>query len=298
MHPAFLIRAGIDWVRHRPDLKDSNPYSRCEEALKAISALWQEKVGRSEPPLLEAAVVTAYWSEFFHAEDSLPDEKEWRDGLNKRSSQYDSFEEWQEWFKKSYAKVYSENAIWMSVLMTAWAHTHQFDVVYSEESWEFIPSRSYLPTVQLWRLEPHIATVSDVLREYWQEELRAYEAAGFTVDEQSVSYLGRVECLGFDTKKYTLFWPPRASREPEVLEAGDMIADIIVPAGDDWYRHPDNIIFAHECVDITALVNRAQYIFGSRRRLLELAVDNDLDQARMQASAEGWRVPEAEGATV
>jgi hypothetical protein len=69
-----------------------------------------------------------------------------------------------------------------------------------------------------------------------------------------------------------------------------------VPAGDDWYRHPDNIIFAHNCLDVTALINRAQYVFGSRRRLLELTIDNEPDKAREQASAEGWLVPELENA--
>lgn len=297
MHPAFIIRAGIDWVRHRGDLKDSNPYSRCEKALEGVQTLWHQQVGRQEPPLLEAASVNAYWSEFFHAEDPLADEKEWREGLNKRSSQYDQFEEWQDWFKKSYAKVYRENPNWMSVLMTAWAHTHQFDVMYSEESWEFVPSKSYLPTSQMWRLEPHMTTVTEVLRDFWHEELKTYEGTGFTIEEKTTGFLGRVECLGFDTKEWTVYWPPRASREPEILEVGEMVADILVPPGDDWYRHPDNIIFAHECVDVTALINRAQYVFGSRRRLLELTIDNDPQQARIQASAEGWKVPDFEGAT-
>ncbi|MBC8000455.1 MAG: hypothetical protein IAF58_21065 [Leptolyngbya sp.] len=296
MHPAFLIRAGIDWVRHRPDLKDSNPYSRCEETLKAVQTLWMQQVGRAEPTLLEQAIVTSYWAEFFHATDSSPDEREWRDGLNKRSSQYDSFDEWQQWFKKSYAKVYRENAIWLSVLMTSYAYTHQFDVLYGEETWEFIPSQSYLPTVEMWRLEPHMETLQGVLREFWHEELRTYEEAGFTVDESTSTNLGRVESLGFDTKFYTLNFPPRAQREKVILEVGDLVADIIVPTGDDWYRHPDNIIFAHNCLDVTALINRAQYVFGSRRRLLELTIDNEPDKAREQASAEGWLVPELENA--
>lgn len=291
MHPAFLIRAGIDWVRHRPDLKESNPYSRCEETLKAVQMLWQQQVGRTEPLLLEQAIVTAYWAEFFHAEDSSPDEKEWREGLNKRSGQYDSFDDWQDWFKKSYAKVYRDNAIWLSVLMTSWAYTHQFDVIYGEESWEFVPSLSYLPTTEMWRLEPHMVTLQEVIREFWHEELRAYEEAGFTVEEKTSTHLGRVECLGFDTKLYTLNWPPRANRQPALLEVGDLVADIIVPTGDDWYRHPDNIIFAHDCLDVTALFNRAQYMFGSRRRLMELSIDGDFEQARAQATAEGWMVP-------
>jgi hypothetical protein len=75
---------------------------------------------------------------------------------------------------------------------------------------------------------------------------------------------------------------------------GEMVADIVVPPGDSWYRHPDNVIFAHDCVDVTALVNRAQYIFGSRRRVDELTIDNGFAKAKIQASAEGWLVPESE----
>ena len=134
-------------------------------------------------------------------------------------------------------------------------------------------------------------TLQEVIREFWHEELRAYEEAGFTIEEHTSPHLGRVECLGFDTKIYTLNLPPRASRPPAYLQVGDLVADIIVPTGDDWYRHPDNIIFAHECLDVTALINRAQYMFGSKRRLMELSVDTDLAQARLQASAEGWMVP-------
>jgi len=298
MIPAFLIRAGIDWVRHNEAFKDSNPYSRCEASIKTCRALWEQHVGNADLLLLEPAIVSTYWEEFFHAEDPMRDEKEWRDGLIKRSVQYDSFDGWQDWFKKSYAKVYKDNNIWMSVLMTAWAHTHQYDVRYTEDSWEFTPSRSYLPTTQMWRLEPHIQTVADVLKEFWYEEMRAYDQAGFTMDEQTTSYLGRVECLGFDTKRYFLTWPPRAKRGREELPLGEMVSDIIVPPGDSWYRHPDNVIFAHDYVDITALLNRANYIFGSRRRVLELTVDQGAAKAKEQASAEGWLVPEAEGAAI
>lgn len=255
-------------------------------------------MGKPDLVLLEPAIVSAYWEEFFHAEDPLPDEKEWREGLTKRSGQYDRFDEWQDWFKKSYAKVYKDNNIWMSVLMTAWAHTHQYEVRYTEDSWEFRPSRSYLPTSQMWRMEPHMQTVAEVLKEVWIDELRAYEESGFTIDEQTSAYLGRVECLGFDAKKYFLNWPPRAQKPREEIEIGDMVADIVLPPGDSWYRHPDNIIFAHDCIDITALVNRAKYVFGSQRRLFELTIDSDAEQAKMQASAEGWLVPESEGATV
>ncbi|MBS1955351.1 MAG: hypothetical protein JST89_14295 [Cyanobacteria bacterium SZAS-4] len=299
MIPAFLIRAGVDWVRHNTDYKDSNPYSRCEESIKTCQLLWEQQMGKPDLVLLEPAIVSAYWEEFFHAEDPLPDEKEWREGLTKRSGQYDRFDDWQEWFKKSYAKVYKDNNIWMSVLMTAWAHTHQYEVRYTEDSWEFRPSRSYLPTSQMWRLEPHMQTVAEVLKEVWVDELRAYEESGFTVDEQTSAYLGRVESLGFDSKKYFLNWPPRAQKERQEIEIGDMVADIVLPPGDSWYRHPDNVIFAHDCIDITALVNRAKYVFGSQRRLFELTIDNGAEKAKMQASAEGWLVPEAaEGAVV
>jgi hypothetical protein len=297
MIPAFLIRAGIDWVRHNPEFKDSNPYSRCEESIKTCQALWENQLGKSDLVLLEPAIVSAYWEEFFHAEDPLADEKEWREGLTKRSGQYDSFEEWQDWFKKSYAKVYKDNNIWMSVLMTAWAHTHQYEVRYTEDSWEFRPSRSYLPTSQFWRLEPHMVTVADLLKDVWQEELGQYAKAGFEVQEQPSAFLGRLECLGFDTKKYYLTWPPRAHRDKEELNVGEMVADMVVPVGDSWYRHPDNIIFAHECIDVTALLNRAKYMFSSRRRLYELTVDAGFNNAKMQASAEGWLVPDAEGVT-
>lgn len=210
MIPAFLIRAGIDWVRHNEAYKDSNPYSRCEASIQTCKALWEQYIGSADLALLEPAIVTTYWEEFFHAEDPMRDEKEWREGLNKRSGQYDSFEGWQEWFKKSYAKVYKENNIWMGVLMTSWSHTHQYEVRYSEDSWEFCPARSYLPTSQMWRLEPHIETVAEILKQVWFEELRAYEEAHFTIDEQTTAYLGRVECLGFDTKKYFLCWPPES----------------------------------------------------------------------------------------
>jgi hypothetical protein len=296
MFPALLIRSGIDWVRHNDQFKDSNPYSRCEESIRVCQILWEEKMGKVSSELLEPAIVSGYWEEFFHAEDPLPDEGEWRDGLSKRSGQYDSFEEWQDWFKKAYAKVYKENNIWMSILMTAWANTHQYDVVYTENSWDFLPSRSYLPTSQMWRLEPHLVTVAAILRDIWEEEMRAYEKSSFKIDEERSPYLGRIECIGFDTKKYRLHFPPEANHESEDFNLSDLIADIIVPPGDSWYRQPDNIIFAHDCIDVTALINRAQYVLGSRRRLYELLVNAAPEQAKIQASAEGWLVPELDGA--
>ena len=294
MLPAFLIRAAIDYVRHHDDFKNSNPYTRCDESLKVTRQLWKEKIGRVDHSLLEVAAVTAYWEEFFHAEDPLADEREWREGLAKRSSNYESFEEWQEWFKKSYAQVYQENNIWTSVLMTAWAHTHQYQLMYNQEAWAFRPSRSYLPTNHMWRLEPHVDTVSQVLRDCWREEFSRYEDCGFAVEEESLHYLGRIECLGFDTHRYLLHWPVKANRRAEELDVGEMVADIVVPESGSWYRQLDNVIFAHEHVDVTALVNRASYIFGSKRRILELTVESGSQKARLQAQAEGWRVSDIE----
>ena len=296
MFPALLIRSGIDWVRHTDQFKDSNPYSRCEESIRVCQILWEEKMGKISNELLEPAIVSGYWEEFFHAEDPLPDEGEWRDGLSKRAGQYDSFEEWQDWFKKAYAQVYKDNNIWTSVLMTAWAHTHQYDVVYTENSWDFQPSSSYLRTSQMWRLEPHMVTVAAILRDIWSDEVRAYEKSGFKIEEQRSPFLGRIECIGFDTKKYKLHFPPHANHDSEDFNLSTLIADIVVPPGDSWYRQPDNIIFAHDCIDVTALINRAQYVFGSRRRLYELLSAADPEQAKIQATAEGWMVPEIEGA--
>jgi hypothetical protein len=298
MFPAFLIRAGIDWVRHHESHKGSNPYSRCEEAIKVCQSLWEEQVGKADLFLLEPATIAAYWAEFFHMDDPTPDEDEWRDGLMKRSGQYDSFDDWQEWFKQNYAQVYKEDNVWMGVLMTSWAHTHQYEVLYTEDSWEFRPATPYLPSSEMWRIQPHMKTVAEILRELWQSEANAYAEIGFNIEEVSIPYLGKPECLGFDTKRYAIVWPARAQREKEALELGDIVADIVLPPGDDWYRHLDNVIFANDFLDVTALVNRAKYMFGSRRRLLELTVDNGYDKAKQQASAEGWMVPELEGAAL
>lgn len=296
MIPAYLIRAGIDWIRHCDDFKASNPYSRCEEAIKVATQLWEEQVGQADLYLLEPATVTAYWAEFFHATEGLSDEQEWREGLLKRSGQYDSFDEWQEWFKHTYANVYKDDLIWMGVLTTAWAHTHQYEVIYSDDAWEFRPATSYLPTTEMWRLEPHIETVAEILQEVWLEEIKAYEEMGFKIEEHRVPFLGKPECLGFDTRKVSVVWPPRAKRDRETIDLGDMVSDIVLPAGADWYRALDNVIFAHEYLDATALISRATYVFQSRRRLLELMIDNAPEHARVQASAEGWLVPDLEPA--
>lgn len=294
MLPAFLIRAAVDYVRHADTMKDSNPYSRCEEALRVINKLWMENVGKANQSLVEVATVTAYWEEFFHAEDPLPDEKEWREGLAKRSGNYDSFSEWQDWFKQSYKQVYQENNIWTSVLMTSWASTHQYQLVYDDKRWDFNESKSYLPTSQLWRLEPFVETVTEVLKDCWSQELANFNEFGFTVETEPLSYLGRVESLGFDRQRVKVIWPVNSDRDAEVLDLAGMVADIVVPVGDSWYRIPDNVIFAHEHVDITALINRAKYIFGSKRRVLELMVDNAPSKARLRAQAEGWLVDEVD----
>jgi hypothetical protein len=75
-----------------------------------------------------------------------------------------------------------------------------------------------------------------------------------------------------------------------VLDLGAMVADLIAPVGDAWYRRPDSVIFAHDHLDVTALLNRASYVFGSRRRLYELAAEDGMTKARTQAQAEGWMV--------
>jgi hypothetical protein len=244
--------------------------------------------------LLELAIITAYWEELFHAEDPLPDEKEWREGLIKRSSQYDSFQDWQDCFRTEYAKVYKDNNIWSCIVLTSWAHTHQYDVRYTEQDWQLLPSQSYLPTSQMWRLEPHINSLREILGELWSQELKSYASAQFTINETPVPFLGRLECLGFDTKKYTLIWPPQMDKKPEVLDIADMVANIVLPQGDNWYRHLDNIIFADDLIDVTALINRTCYVFGSHRRLLELCREKDLDKAKTQVQAEGWLVQEKE----
>src|SRR5476649_1189609 len=150
MLPTFLIRATIDWIRHDSEFKDSNPYSRCEEALKMVRRLWQEEFGRLDSQTLEPAVLIAYWEEFFHAEDPLPDEVEWSEGLKKHSSPHDKYEDWEKWFKQNYAEVYKDNDIWKSVMMSAWAESHQCIVRYQAGNWRFSPSKSYLTTAAMW----------------------------------------------------------------------------------------------------------------------------------------------------
>jgi hypothetical protein len=130
----------------------------------------------------------------------------------------------------------------------------------------------------------------NVLKEFWIEESARWDEVGFTIEEESFAYLGRVECLGFDLKRYHLSWPAKAHLAPEVLDLGAMVADLIAPVGDAWYRRPDSVIFAHDHLDVTALLNRASYVFGSRRRLYELAAEDGMTKARTQAQAEGWMV--------
>lgn len=293
MYPAYLVRAGIDWVRHHADFKDSNPYSRSLEAVKVCQSLWQEQKGMGDYELVEPAAVSAYWAEFFHAEDPLPDEEEWRQGLLKRSAQYDAFDEWQDWFKQNYAKVYEENIYWMGVLTTAWAHTHQMEVLYVDDNWEFRNATPYLQTNEFWRFESHMDTVAEILHEIWKEEQQGFEELGFTVEEKKIPYLGKPECLDFDTKQFTVAYPARAARDKEIIEIGEMVADIVLPAGDNWYRCMDNVIFAHDYLDATALIGRARYVIQSRRRYMELTIDTDTEQARRQAVAEGWLVSQS-----
>lgn len=293
MYPAFLIRAGIDWVRHHAEFQDSNPYSRCTEAVKVCQELWQEQKGTVEFELVEPAAVSAYWSEFFHAEDPLPDEMDWRQGLTKRSAQYDSFDDWQDWFRGSYAQVYEDNIYWMGVLTTAWAHTHSLEVIYSQENWEFRNATPYLQSSEFWRFEPHMDTVAEILEEIWGEEKEGFEELGFKIEEQHIPYLGKPECLDFDTRRTTIIYPARAALENESVDMGEMVADLVLPAGDSWYRTRDNVIFAHDYLDATALISRARYLMRSRRRFMELTMETDAEQARRQAIAEGWLVGQA-----
>lgn len=298
MYPAYLIRAGIDWVRHSDEFKNSNPYSRCESTIKTCQRLWKEQIGKPRMELLEPTSVAAYWSEFFHAEDPLPDEKQWRDGLVKLSGSYDSFPDWQASFKKTYAQVYKEDNIWFGLLMISWAHTHQYEVVFVDDAWEFRPAVSYLPTSEMWRLEPHMQTVSELILESWQDEKDSYQELGFKLQEQDIPYMGKAECLGFDTKKQLLIYPPQVALDAEALELGEMVADVVTPAGLDWYRHLDNIIFANDSIDVTALTSRVKYFLGSKRRLMELTVQTGQEKAKDQATAEGWLVQRTEAASL
>ncbi|MBY0357637.1 MAG: hypothetical protein K2W82_06515 [Candidatus Obscuribacterales bacterium] len=290
MYPAYLLRTGIDWVRNNEAYKESNPYSRCLEAVNACLEIWREQRGLGNLDLVEPAAVAAYWAEIFHVTDPHPDEMEWRDGLLKRSAQYDSFEQWQEWFKESYAQVYKDDIYWMGVLTTSWAHTHQLEVGYAPDSWEFKPATPYLQTDEFWRFEPHMDTVAEILREVWAQEKVLFEESGFSIEEQSIPYLGKPECLDFDTRRYVAIYPARAERDKETIELGELVADLVLPAGDSWYRTMDSVIFAHEYLDATALITRARYLIQSRRRFMELLTDTDPERARRQAAAEGWLV--------
>ena len=52
MLPIFLIRSTIDWIRHADKFKDSNPYSRAEEALKTHSPLMARRIWTHRKPKL------------------------------------------------------------------------------------------------------------------------------------------------------------------------------------------------------------------------------------------------------
>jgi len=292
MLPTFLIRAAIDWIRHDSQFKDSNPYSRCEAALTLVRRLWHEEMGRLDSQSLEQTVLIAYWEEFFHAEDPMPDETEWRDGLKNHSSAHDSYEVWEKWFKENYAEVYKDNDIWKSVMMSGWANSHQCVVRYQAGHWRFLPSKSYLPAPAMWSLEPHIPVVKETIRRVLDEELRFYTASGFELKNDAGTIFGSLECLGFDSRIYTLYFPAHSKRDPVNLDCGNMVADIVAPIGNEWYRQLDHVIFAENFVDVTALTNRTRYVFASRRRMLELLIDHDWQNAYFQAAAEGWLVEE------
>ncbi len=292
MIPALLIRKSIDWVRHNKQFENSNPYSRCEEVVKTCQKLWDELIGISDNSLIELAAITAYWLEFFHTEDPSNDEMQWSDGLKKRASQYDSFEDWQKWFVQSYAKVYKENNIWSGILMTSWAYTHQYELVYTNESWTFSESQSYLPTSEMWRLEPHINLVKDLIKKIWLAEIDLYESQGFIIEEISNLYLGKIEGLGFDNKTIFLSYPPGSNRPKQEIELAKIIADLISPIADDGYRRLDNIIFADDHLDLTSFLAKAKYVLESNRRYHELLFESNEEKALMQLSVEGWLVNE------
>jgi hypothetical protein len=292
MLPVFLIRASIDWIRHNNNFKDSNPYSRCEASLKQIRHLWHEEFGPLDTINLEPAILISYWEEFFHAEDPLPDELEWRDGLRKHSSLHKTYEDWEKWFIEQYAAVYQNNNIWKSVIICAWANSHQYTAHYQAGNWRFLPNKPYLPTTSMWALEPHIPVVSKTLHKVFENELEAYTTSGFAIKDESRTIFGSLECLGFDSKSYTLYFPTHSKRDPINLDIGTMVADIVAPVSNESYRQLDHVIFAENFVDITALTHRARYVFASRRRMLELLIDHDWQNAYFQAAAEGWLVEE------
>ena len=61
-----------------------------------------------------------------------------------------------------------------------------------------------------------------------------------------------------------------------------------------WFRRPDSVIFAHDHLDVTSLLNRANYVLGSKLRLYELAAEIGMEKARQQVLAEGWLLEDAE----
>lgn len=290
MLPAFLIRASIDWIRHNKSFQDSNPYSRCDELLKFVRMLWHEQFGHFESAMLEPAILIAYWEEFFNAADPLPDEIEWREGLKKHSGEHKTYERWDAWFKQEYKGVYKDNLIWKSIIISSWANSHGHTVRYASNEWRFLPSKSYLPTASIWILEPHIPVISESLERLLRDELREYAVMGFEIKNESAGVFGSIECLGFDNRLYTLYFPSHSEKDSVILDAGTMVADIVAPVANEAHRQLDPFIFLGNFVDVTALTNRAKYIFSSRRRLLQLLINNDLNHAYSQAESEGWAI--------
>lgn len=290
--PAYLIRVGIDSVRYNSEFKDLDPCARCEVCIRTVSDLFAEQVGSgTDPSLLESAVVAAYFAEFFHAAQPADGEAQLKDELIKQSGQHNAFESWQEWFTNKFAGSYKDDNIWIGLMMTSYGYTHQYELAYTEDAWEFRQAKSYLRTEQLWRLESHIETTAAIIQQIWNEEVEAYRNSRFNIEEYSVPYLGKPECIGFDTRRYSMIWPPGTDKPNEDLDVGGLVADIILPTGDDLYRQLDPHIFAGEHLDVTSLSDRAHYFFKSRRRLYDLSVGNDAESARVLASAEGWMVP-------
>ena len=96
-----------------------------------------------------------------------------------------------------------------------------------------------------------IRAFADILQEIWGEEKLGFEELGFVIEQNRIPYLGKPECLEFDTQRCTVDYPARANKDKEIIDLGEMIADIALPAGDSWYRAMDNVIFAHDYLDAT-----------------------------------------------
>ena len=74
----------------------------------------------------------------------------------------------------------------------------------------------------MWTLEPHFAFVKDTLKDFLEDEMRAYVCHGFRIKDEAGTLFGSVESLGFDSRQYTLYFPPKSDRDPVNLDSGAM----------------------------------------------------------------------------